>query len=686
VYSIFADEENTTLEQIDLEDGMWHMNFDGSCSNEGNRAGIIVYSPVGKIHNFSYRLDFSCTNNIAGFEELLLGIENAYNLGCGHLTFFWDSKLVVNLVRKIYSPRNKLLKCDTQIVWALISNLLSFNITHVKMELNLMADKLVVFAASPTRQLLPQRPDCTFQYLYHPHIADNVESWQVFPSDESIYDFIQNEPYNPKEIISMEDNKISKGLTPLESSFSSSDVGNKEKHKEEESKRKVGETIFLNIGTPDSPKNVNIGAQCSDEYKLKFMELLRKFQDVFSWYYEDLHGFDPSLIQHSIPIKEGIKSVRQKQRPINPALEATIRKELEKFLKAGIIFTVKYSEWVSNLVPIRKITSRIRLCIDFHTLNRASIKDHFRLSNMEMILQQVAGSQMMSLLECFSGYNLIKVKMTDKYKTTFITSWGTFTYERIPFGLSNAGATFQRSIQIDFDDLIGKIIHIYLDELTMYSKNQSDHFVHLRKVLIRCRKFVISLNPSKSIFSVTKGKLLGYIVSNSRISIDPERIATILNLPAPTSKKEVQAFMGIINFVHTFFPDFVVMVKPIHNILKKDLSFSWTDDVENNFVRIKKEINSAPILAKLDFEKEFIVYTNAIEEAIYDILMQFDDQFNKKTIAYMSQSLSNDEFKYSYIEKHAFTLVKGVEKFYHFILGKHTLVKFPLPTVKFFLS
>jgi hypothetical protein len=105
----------------------------------------------------------------------------------------------------------------------------------------------------------------------------------------------------------------------------------------------VGETISLNIGTPESPKNVKIGAQCSDEERLKFSRLLGEIQDVFSWSYEDLRGFDPALIQHAIPIKEGIKPVRQKQRPINPALEATIRKELEKLLKVGIIFLVKYS-------------------------------------------------------------------------------------------------------------------------------------------------------------------------------------------------------------------------------------------------------------------------------------------------------------------------------------------------------
>jgi hypothetical protein len=157
-------------------------------------------------------------------------------------------------------------------------------------------------------------------------------------------------------------------------------------------------------------------------------------------------------------------------------------------------------------------------------------------------------------------------------------------------------------------------------------------------------------------------------------------------MPAPTSKKEVQYFMGVINFVHGFVQDFALMVKLIHNLFKQDHSFSWTDDVKNAFEGIKKAISSAPVLVKPDFEKEFTIYINATEEAISAVLMQNDDQGNEKPVAYMSQSLSDDEFKYSFIEKHAFSLVKAVEKFHHFILGKHTLVKVLLPAVKFFLS
>ena len=169
-----------------------------------------------------------------------------------------------------------------------------------------MAGRLAIFAAPPNRQLFPHKTDCTSRPLYCPHILDNIESRQVFPNGERICAFIQIETLKPKGIISIEDNKIPKGLTPLESSFSSSDVGNKEKQKEEESKRKVGETIFLNIGTPETPKNIKIGAKCSNEEKEKFSKLLGEFQDVFAWSYEDLHGFDVGLIHNSIPIQEGV--------------------------------------------------------------------------------------------------------------------------------------------------------------------------------------------------------------------------------------------------------------------------------------------------------------------------------------------------------------------------------------------
>jgi ribonuclease HI len=156
---------------------MWHVQFDGSCSNEGNGASIILVSPTGKIHKLSYRLEFVGSNDVDKFKSLLLGIENALNIGCGHLSFFGNYELVVNLIRKICSPSNKLMERYSQTVWALVSNILSFKINHIKRELNSMVDRLASFATSPNQQLFPHRPDCSFQSLYRLYIFGNVESW-----------------------------------------------------------------------------------------------------------------------------------------------------------------------------------------------------------------------------------------------------------------------------------------------------------------------------------------------------------------------------------------------------------------------------------------------------------------------------------------------------------------------------
>jgi hypothetical protein len=250
-------------------------------------------------------------------------------------------------------------------------------------------------------------------------------------------------------------------------------------------------------------------------------------------------------------------------------LNATIIKEVEKLINAQIILHVTYYEWVSNLVLVRKKNGDIGLCVDFCALSRESVKHNFPLLNMELILQQGARLHVMSLLDGFLGYNQIRVKRDDKYKTTFTTWWGTFVYEIMYFVLINTCVIFQSAMQITFNDLIGKIIKIYLDDLTVYSRNRQDHFDHLRNIFLCCIKFRISLNPMKTIFGVTQGKILIHIVSYLRISIDHERVIAIQSLQSPSSKKEIQSFMGKINFVRKFIHDFAKMGKPIHNMLKQ---------------------------------------------------------------------------------------------------------------------
>jgi ribonuclease HI len=296
VYSIFAEEVNIPLEGINPDDELWCMHFDGSHSKESKGDGIILVSPVRKIHNLSYRLEFACSNIATEFKALLLGIENSLNLGCGHLSVLENSELVVNLIRNTCSSSDKMMEQYSQTVWELVLNLLSFNITLVKKELNSIVDRLAVFVGSPTQQLLPRWPDCAFQSLHRPYISKNEGFWKAILNDEIICVSIQNEPPELEEIISVENNKIPEGLTPLESLFSLSVVGNKEKQKEEELQRKVIETILLIIRTFEPSTNVKIKVQCSGKEDMRSIRLLGESQKVFSWSYEDLRGFDPGLV------------------------------------------------------------------------------------------------------------------------------------------------------------------------------------------------------------------------------------------------------------------------------------------------------------------------------------------------------------------------------------------------------
>lgn len=157
-----------------------------------------------------------------------------------------------------------------------------------------------------------------------------------------------------------------------------------------------------------------------------------------------------------------------------------IQQELQKMVVAGIIAPTRHSSWCSNLVVVRKKNDGIGLCVDFINLNIACEKDNYSLPNMETLLQKITGSGIMSILDEFLGYNQVLVNKEDQHKTTFTTPWGTHEYLRMPFGLLNAGATFQRAMDYAFKGMGGKFIEIYQDDLTVFSKDTSDHINHLK--------------------------------------------------------------------------------------------------------------------------------------------------------------------------------------------------------------
>lgn len=175
-------------------------------------------------------------------------------------------------------------------------------------------------------------------------------------------------------------------------------------------------------------------------------------------------------------------------------------------------------------------------------------------------------------------------------------------------------------------------------------------------------------------------------MSEEGVRIDPARVTAIQNLPPLTSKKATHSFMGKINFVRRFVPEFAQIVKPINSLLRKEMEFDWDNNRQSSFTAIKDVIASAPVLDKPDFNRDFLLYTNVTEEAISAILIQTNLEGYEQPIAFMSQSLIDAEFKFPYVKKHALALVVALRKFRHYIHGCHTIVNLPIPVVKHLLS
>uniref|UniRef100_A0A2N9FIR5 RNase H type-1 domain-containing protein n=1 Tax=Fagus sylvatica TaxID=28930 RepID=A0A2N9FIR5_FAGSY len=270
----------------------------------------------------------------------------------------------------------------------------------------------------------------------------------------------------------------------------------------------------VNIGTNDEPKMMQIGKNLTPFEKDEFIALLQEFQEVFAWSYEDMPGIDTDIVQHSIPTDPTFRPVKQKLRRMKPEWTLKIKEEVEKQYNAGFLKVVNYPEWLANVVPVPKKDGKVRMCVDFRDLNKASPKDDFPLPHIDVLVDNTARHAMLSFMDGFSGYNQIKMAPEDMEKTSFITPWGTYCYKVMPFGLKNAGATYQRAATTLLHDMIHKEVEVYVDDMIVKSKERQGHTTSLRKFFERIRHYKLRLNPKKCMFGVTSGKLLGFIVSH----------------------------------------------------------------------------------------------------------------------------------------------------------------------------
>ena len=201
-------------------------------------------------------------------------------------------------------------------------------------------------------------------------------------------------------------------------------------------------TEAINLGTEEEKKEVKIGTTLSSATKKELIDLLQDYSDVFAWSYQDMPGLDTDIVVHRLPLREECMPVKQKLRKVKPEMLLKIKEEVKKQLDAGFLEVAKYPQWVANIVPVPKKDGKVRMCVDYRNLNRASPKDNFSLPHIDTLVDNTAKHSLFSFMDGFSGYNQIRMAQEDMEKTTFLTMWGTFCYKIMPFGLKNAGAIY----------------------------------------------------------------------------------------------------------------------------------------------------------------------------------------------------------------------------------------------------
>ncbi|KAF5809903.1 putative nucleotidyltransferase, Ribonuclease H [Helianthus annuus] len=363
---------------------------------------------------------------------------------------------------------------------------------------------------------------------------------------------------------------------------------------------------------PNMP--VIISSKLTEEEKVRLIEVLREHSDAIAWRLSDIKGISPTLCMHRILLEDVYKPVVQPQRRLNPNMQEVVRKEVRKLLESGLIYPISDSAWVSptqvvpkkrgitvvlnaknELIPSRTVTGW-RMCIDYRKLNDATRKDHFPLPFIDQMLERLADQQFYCFLDGFSGNFQIPIAPEDQEKTTFTCPYGTYAYRRMPFGLCNAPATFQRCMIAIFQDMVESSMEVFMDDFSLYGSSFDQCLMNLEKMLKRCVETQLMLNWEKCHFMVTEGIVLGHKISRAGIEVDRVKIDTISQLPPPTSVKSVRSFLGHAGFYRCFIKDFSKITRPMTRLLEKDISFVFDEECLKAFEFLKEKLVSAPIL------------------------------------------------------------------------------------------
>lgn len=373
------------------------------------------------------------------------------------------------------------------------------------------------------------------------------------------------------------------------------------------------------------------------------------------------HCVKHSIVTHSPPIK-------QRYYPVSPYKQKLIDKELDEMIESGIVER-STSAWSSPVLLVPKKDGTQRFCVDFRKLNSVTEKDAYPLPYISSILSKLGSTRYISSLDIKSAYWQVELDAQSRLYTAFtVPGRGLYQFTRMPYGLSNAPATFQRLVDVVLGPELEPFVFCYLDDIIVVAPDFEKHLEILKEVLDRLSKAGLTLNREKSHFCRPELTYLGYVVNRNGLHVDPGKVQCILDLPTPKNPSDIRRVLGMLSWYRRFVPSYSELVAPLTRLLRKSVKFNWSPQCESAFRGVKEALVSAPILCTPDFSKEFVLQTDASNYGIGAVLTQHYDE-REHVICYISRTLSRTEQKFSVTEKECLAVLWSIEKLRGYLDG-----------------
>ena len=388
------------------------------------------------------------------------------------------------------------------------------------------------------------------------------------------------------------------------------------------------------------------------DLQAKAKALLLSYSDIFSKDEMDLGK--TNLVKHHIDLTN-YTPFKDKYRRIPPHLYEEVRSHLKEMLDLGAI-RKSQSSWSSPIVLVRKKDGKLRFCIDLRKLNQRTVRDNYSLPKVEHMLEQLIGSEWFCSLDLKSGYWQVELTEESKPYTEFTCGpLGFFECDKMPFGATNAPATFQRLMENCLGSLNLTWCVVYLDDIIVYGKDPEELLLRLGGVFEKLRKAGLKLKPSKCNFFKEEIEFLGHVVSKEGIATNPSKVQAIQDWPIPETVHDIKSFTGFVGYYRKFIPNFSKIAKPLNDLLNGKVNskrankrqfIEWGSQQQEAFDTLKEALMSTPILGYPNYEKPFILHTDASLEGLGAVLYQEDEKGIKRVISYASRSLSKSEKNY----------------------------------------